>query len=82
MQVYCSRECACRGNKEREELRVWNDARDVHDDEYEPTGEVPGSEGKIEVMRQRAERGEPLYHPRDVVTYEGIRGFEKVGGRR
>ena len=29
------------------------------------TGHPPGSEGKIEVLRRRVERGEPLWHPHD-----------------
>jgi hypothetical protein len=29
------------------------------------TGHPAGSDGKIEVMRQRAERGESLFHPND-----------------
>jgi len=30
-----------------------------------PTHHLPGTPGKIEVMRQRAERGETLFHPLD-----------------
>lgn len=42
-----------------------------HDEDFEgvpctaPTDALCGSRAKIEVMRQRAERGECLYHPQD-----------------
>jgi hypothetical protein len=32
---------------------------------YHPTGAMPGSSDRIEVMRGRLERGEGLWHPRD-----------------
>jgi hypothetical protein len=38
-----------------------------------PTEFLPGSIGKIEVMRQRADCGLPLFHPRDA-SYEGYYG--------
>lgn len=36
----------------------------------EPTGHPPGSEKKIEVMAQRASRGEQLHHPLDATFAE------------
>lgn len=30
-----------------------------------PTCALPGTEAKIRIMRERAERGEQLHHPRD-----------------
>jgi hypothetical protein len=32
-----------------------------------PTKAIPGSKQKVEVMRERATRGECLFHPRDAV---------------
>lgn len=33
--------------------------------DYEPTGARPGTDEKIEVLRGRVERGEPLWHEND-----------------
>lgn len=47
--------------------------RKGHDEDFEPspakfsTGELPGSQGKIEVLRRRVELGESLWHPDDLV---------------
>ena len=42
------------------------------DRQIEPTNCPPGSEGKIEVMRERAERLAPLHHPLDAGYQEKI----------
>src|SRR5262249_21075557 len=34
----------------------------------EPTDAAPGSEEKIQILMQRAERGEALWHPLDAAT--------------
>lgn len=47
---------------------------------FVPTDHLPGSMEKIEVMRIRAERGLPLWHPHDRVTYESL-GNTKVPKR-
>ncbi len=45
----------------------------------EPTGYGPGSSDKIDVMRQRFERGLELYHPLDAGTCQTLP--ESVGGK-
>ena len=53
-----------------------------HDEDYEgiisedflPTSEPAGSDGKIEVLRERIERGMPLWHEDDRVDYAGLCG--------
>ena len=39
----------------------------------EPTSAVPGSVEKIEVFRQRAEQGFPIFHPHDKDDCNGVR---------
>ncbi len=39
--------------------------------EYEPTGAMPGTAEKLEVLSQRVRMGQPLWHPNDRITYDG-----------
>lgn len=56
--------------------------RHGHDDDFEPmqlsgfcaTDAPAGSWEKIELLRQRVELGQPLWHPQDRVDYEGMTG--------
>jgi len=43
-------------------------------DEFIPTEAPAGSAEKIEVLAQRVERGEPLWHPKDRHDYRGLTG--------
>lgn len=38
-------------------------------DPRHPTWSLPGSEGKVEVLRRRIEAGLPLWHPQDRRDY-------------
>lgn len=38
-------------------------------DEFQETDSLPGSEGKIHVMAQRAKQGLPIWHPEDRLVY-------------
>ncbi len=40
--------------------------------ELEPTSAPPGSSQKIEILRQRAEAGQPLFHPDDNQALTGL----------
>ncbi len=42
--------------------------------EFEPTDAPAGSPAKIEVLRNRVERGQPLWHGEDRVDYSGLTG--------
>jgi len=39
----------------------------------EPTGAAPGTSEKIEVLRERASKGYPLWHPHDCGNYRGMK---------
>ena len=41
------------------------DVEDMGEWAAQPTGEQPGTAGKVRVLAQRAARGEPLWHPQD-----------------
>jgi len=43
-------------------------------DEFVPTNAPAGSRAKIDALRRRVERGEPLWHEEDRVDYSGLRG--------
>lgn len=55
------------------------------------TEAMPGTEGKVEEMARRAERGEQVFHPKDAESEEGeadamemamfLRLFKSMGGR-
>ena len=50
---------------------------------FEPTDAIPGSPAKIEVLRQRAARGQPLFHSQDRLNYNGFVGdLRLLGGIR
>lgn len=40
-------------------------------DPGEPTTAIPGSEEKIQVIMQRVQNGQPLWHEQDAVNYDG-----------
>ena len=42
--------------------------------EYEATGAVPGSEDKVAILRDRIEKGHPLWHPLDRCDFSGMKG--------
>jgi hypothetical protein len=42
--------------------------------EFEPTDAPAGSEAKIEVLRERVQRGMPLWHEQDRRDYSGLTG--------
>lgn len=37
---------------------------------FEPTNSPPGTFRKIQVMRERLESGDPLYHPEDRIHFD------------
>lgn len=41
----------------------------------QPTQAMPGTAAKVEVLRQRLESGQPLWHPKDPVFIEKRRIF-------
>ena len=41
---------------------------------FEPTDAPAGSPSKIEILRRRVERGQPLWHDNDRVDYSGLTG--------
>ncbi|MFO0940097.1 MAG: hypothetical protein U0930_04955 [Pirellulales bacterium] len=43
--------------------------------DFHPTDAPPGSSEKIEVLRRRLERGQPLWHADDRVDYLGLTGI-------
>ena len=43
-------------------------------DDFEPTDAPAGSPDKIEILRQRVELGQPLWHLEDRVDYSGLTG--------
>ena len=46
----------------------------VPGDEFEPTDAPAGSEAKIQRLRRRVERGQPLWHESDRCDYTGLIG--------
>lgn len=46
--------------------------------EFLPTDAPPGSSEKIEALRQRLERGQPLWHDEDRVDYLGLTGIVRT----
>jgi hypothetical protein len=44
------------------------------DDRFSPTDAPAGSSEKIEVLRSRVERGQPLWHTTDRIDYSGLTG--------
>ena len=44
------------------------------DNNFAPTDAPAGSPEKIEVLRSRVERGQPLWHNTDRVDYSGLTG--------
>lgn len=44
------------------------------DDRFSPTDAPAGSSEKIEVLRGRVERGQPLWHNTDRIDYSGLTG--------
>lgn len=61
-------------------------ARYHHDEDFTPnnlenfqaTAAPPGSQEKIEVLRQRVLDGQPLWHPSDPVDYLGFKGVVEI----
>ena len=43
-------------------------------DEFVPTSAPAGSRAKIDALRRRVERGEPLWHQEDRCDYSGLKG--------
>lgn len=52
-------------NKYGKRGRRGHDARNGAYLSAEPTEDLPGTEGKVQTMEERAARGEGLFHPRD-----------------
>jgi hypothetical protein len=52
-----------------EALRVWGHDMgwdtDITEEDMEPTDTYPGTKDRVRVMRERVDRGEPLYHSKD-----------------
>jgi hypothetical protein len=77
----------------KNEERAWGDVRTVfeailkygHDEDFEPevddnfhpTDAPAGSAEKIEILRRRVDRGQPLFHKLDRVDYAGLTGVIK-----
>lgn len=59
-----------------------------HDDDFEPTESseptkaMPGTEEKIEVLRQRVENGQEVFSERDVDDYDDSIGTVRPSGNR
>lgn len=50
------------------------DFRPLENDEFEPTNAPAGSDDKIELLRQRVQSGQPLWHGEDRRDYSGLTG--------
>ena len=46
----------------------------VEDENFVPTNAPAGSDDKIELLRQRVQRGQPLWHGEDRHDYSGLTG--------
>ena len=46
----------------------------VETDEFRPTEAPAGSQAKIEILAQRVQSGEPLWHQDDRCDYSGLTG--------
>lgn len=46
----------------------------IEDMKFHPTDAPAGSQEKIEVLRRRAELGQPLWHKDDRIDYSGLKG--------
>jgi hypothetical protein len=45
-----------------------------HTEEFVSTNAPAGSRAKIDALRRRVERGEPLWHDADRIDYSGLKG--------
>ena len=46
----------------------------IADEEFQPTNAPAGSDDKIELLRQRVQSGQPLWHGEDRRDYTGLTG--------
>mgnify|MGYP001601899894 CR=1 FL=1 len=46
----------------------------VENEEFQPTNAPAGSDDKIELLRQRVQSGQPLWHNEDRRDYSGLTG--------
>jgi hypothetical protein len=44
--------------------------RKTDQDEFDATRALPGTDAKLEILARRIERGLPLWHPSDRMTYD------------
>jgi hypothetical protein len=52
-------------------LGLWDfEPEQVPPTHYDPTGSLPGSQGKLEALAERARLGLPLWHDRDRLYYD------------
>lgn len=50
---------------------AWDyEPQEVAANTYDPTGAVPGSDEKLQILAERAEAGLPLWHDSDCLDYE------------
>lgn len=50
------------------------DFRPLEDEQFQPTNAPAGSDDKIELLRQRVQSGQPLWHGEDRRDYSGLTG--------
>ena len=49
---------------------IWDfEPEQTEEGDYQSTAALPGSREKLDVLADRLERGEPLWHPSDRITY-------------
>ena len=53
-------------------MGIWDfEPEECDAEDYAPTEAMPGTPEKLKVLSQRVERGLPLWHPQDRLTYDG-----------
>lgn len=52
----------------------------IETDDFRATDAPAGSRSKIEVLAERVQRGEPLWHPEDRTDYSGLTGAVRPRG--
>lgn len=49
---------------------IWDfEPEETDEVDYTSTGALPGSRAKLDVLADRLEKGEPLWHPSDRITF-------------
>lgn len=53
------------------QMGLWDyEPEEMETNQFDSTNALPGSDEKLDVLAQRVQSGQPLWHPSDRLTYE------------